>query len=58
MTTTPGRPLRIESLRDPDQDGVAARQAGLPAAVRELHRWVLRAFLATGRGRGRRAAGE
>lgn len=49
MTATPGRPLRIESLRDPDQDGVAARQAGLPAAVRELHRWVLRAFLATGR---------
>lgn len=48
MTTTPGRPLRIESLRDPDQDGVAVRQAGLPAAVRELHRWVLRAFVVTG----------
>jgi hypothetical protein len=46
MTTTPGRPLRIESLRD--QDGVAARQAGLSAAVRELHRGVLRAFLVTG----------
>lgn len=49
MTTDPGRPLRIESLRDPDQDGFAARQAGLPVAVRELHRWVLRAFLVTGR---------
>lgn len=48
MTTPPERPLRIESLRDPDQDGVAARQAGLPAAVRELHRWVLRVFLAAG----------
>ncbi|MBW0090068.1 hypothetical protein I4I73_14505 [Pseudonocardia sp. KRD-184] len=49
MTTTPGRPLRIGSVRDLDQDGVAARQAGLPDAVRELHRWVLRAFLMTGR---------
>lgn len=48
MTTTPGRPLRMESLRDPDQNGVVARQAGLPAAARELHRSVLRAFLVTG----------
>ncbi len=48
MTTPPRRPLRIESLRDPDENGVVARQTGLPAAVRELHRRVLRAFLATG----------
>ncbi|MBW0109750.1 hypothetical protein I4I84_13565 [Pseudonocardia sp. KRD-182] len=48
MTASPGRPLRIESLRDPDLDSVTARQMGLPAAVRELHRSVLRAFLTTG----------
>lgn len=48
MTTTPRRPLRIESLRDPDRAGVATLQDGLPAAARELHRWVLRAFLTTG----------
>jgi len=47
--TTPGHPLRIQPLRDIDQDGVAARQAGLTPGARQLHREVLRAFLATGR---------
>jgi len=41
-------PLRIESLCDAGQGGVAARQAGLPTTIRQVHRAVLRAFLATG----------
>jgi hypothetical protein len=46
--TSPG-PLRIESLCDGGQGGVAARQAGLPPELRQLHRAVLQAFLTTGR---------
>jgi len=45
----PGQPLRIESLRDSERGGVAARLSSVPADVRQLHREVLRAFLATGR---------
>lgn len=45
-----GRSLTIQSLRDAASDGTAARAATLPEPVRELHRRVLRAFLATGRG--------
>jgi hypothetical protein len=41
-------PLRIESLCEAGQDGVASRQAGLPTDVRRVHRAVLRAFLASG----------
>lgn len=40
-----GGPLRMESLCDAQQ-GVAARQAGLPPPLRQLHRRILRAFLA------------
>jgi hypothetical protein len=42
------RPLRIESLGEAGQDGLAARQAALPAEARQVHRAVLRAFLAAG----------
>jgi hypothetical protein len=42
-------PLTIQSLRDATSDGTAARAAALPEPVRELHRRVLHAFLATGR---------
>ena len=45
---TRGQPLRVESLRDTEQGGVSARLSGLPTPVRQLHREVLRAFLATG----------
>ena len=37
-------PLRMESLCDAEQ-GVAARQAGLPPQLRQLHHRILRAFL-------------
>ncbi|MGH3823189.1 MAG: DF family (seleno)protein [Pseudonocardiaceae bacterium] len=48
--TTPSRPLRIESLFDTGQGGIGARLMGLPAEVRQLHREVFLAFLATGQG--------
>jgi alkylmercury lyase len=38
----------MESLFDTGQEGPAARLAGLPAEVRQLHRAILRAFLTTG----------
>lgn len=41
--------LRIESLVESGRGGVLARQAGLPVGVRQVHRAVLRAFLANGR---------
>lgn len=41
-------PLRIESLCDPEQSGVVARQAGLTATAGQVHRAVLRAFMETG----------
>jgi Alkylmercury lyase len=44
----PSGALRIESLGDTGQGGVAARVRGLPAGVRGLHREILRAFLASG----------
>lgn len=44
----PGPPMRVESLCDTEQGGVDARLIGLPSEVRQLHREVLRAFLATG----------
>jgi Alkylmercury lyase. len=44
----PGRPLRIESLRDVERGGVAARLTGLSGRLRALHREILRAFLTTG----------
>lgn len=47
MSTTEG-PLRIDSLREAGQRGVAARQAELPRTARQVHRAVLSAFLATG----------
>ncbi|HET9117144.1 MAG TPA: hypothetical protein VFN75_03555 [Pseudonocardiaceae bacterium] len=50
--TVPSCPLRIESLFDAGQGGIGARLMGLPAEVRELHREVLLAFLATGQGPG------
>jgi alkylmercury lyase len=43
------RRLTLDSLRDPAGDGTAARAAALPARLRELHRRILRAFLADGR---------
>lgn len=46
--SVPGRPLRIESLRDTGRDGTVARLIGLPAEVRALHRAVLDIFLTTG----------
>jgi alkylmercury lyase len=42
------RPLTLDSLRDAAGDGTAPRAAGLPTRVRELHREILRAFLAAG----------
>lgn len=47
--TPSGKPLNLDSLRDAAGDGTAARAAALPEPVRQLHREVLRAFLATGR---------
>lgn len=47
MSTAEG-PLRIESLCEAGQGGVAARQVGLPTTTRLVHHAVLRAFLATG----------
>jgi hypothetical protein len=47
MTATDG-PLRIESLCDGEQSGVAARQSALPPGAQLLHRAVLRAFLNSG----------
>lgn len=47
MSTTEG-PLRIDSLREAGQCGVAARQTELPRTARQVHRAVLSAFLATG----------
>jgi hypothetical protein len=46
--TGPNRPLRVESLCETGRDGVATRLTRLPVEVRELHRDVLRGFLATG----------
>jgi hypothetical protein len=46
--TSAGGPLRLDELGDAGRDGVAARQAGLPSGVRQLHIAVLRAFLETG----------
>ncbi len=46
--SAPGPPMRVESLCDTEQGGVDARLTGLPGEVRQLHREVLRAFLATG----------
>lgn len=46
--TGPNTPLRVESLRGAGRDGVATRRTRLPPDVRELHRAVLHAFLATG----------
>jgi hypothetical protein len=43
------RPLTLDSLPDPASDGTAARAAALPTPMRELHRRILRAFLAAGR---------
>jgi hypothetical protein len=47
---TSSSPLRIESLCDGERGGVAVRQSGLLPELRQLHRAVLPAFLATGRG--------
>ena len=44
-----GRPLTLDSLRDAARRGTIARVATLPAPVRALHRYVLRAFLTAGR---------
>lgn len=46
--TAPGQPLRVGSLTDTERGGVGARLTGLATSVRQLHREVLRAFLATG----------
>jgi Alkylmercury lyase len=46
--TIPSRPLRIESLSGTGQGGAAARLSGLPGEVRQMHREILRAFLASG----------
>jgi alkylmercury lyase len=46
--TSAGGPLQLDALCDAVRDGVAARQAGLPSGVRQMHRAVLRAFLETG----------
>jgi hypothetical protein len=45
--TSAGGPLRLDALCDAGRDGVAARQAGLPSGVRQVHRAVLRTFLET-----------
>ncbi|MBC3190965.1 hypothetical protein H7X46_07800 [Pseudonocardia sp. C8] len=47
MVDTSQGPLRIE-LRETGRDGIAARQARLPATTRQVHRAVLSAFLTTG----------
>lgn len=46
--TRAGGPLRLDALCEAGRVGVAARQAGLPSGVRQLHVAVLRAFLETG----------